>query len=279
LPPVAPAVLAQLSATALRLERSPAAAAYTSALGESTFVRDLIDGNPGLEWAVTRMVSDDPVKGLGLATPEALLTQRLKQALGEPAIEVDLVSPYFVPTASGVEWLVGLANRGVTIRVLTNSLEATDVAVVHAGYAKRRKALLKAGVTLYELRRASPGTGTRKVAGRMGSSGSSLHAKTFSVDRARVFIGSFNFDPRSVKLNTEMGFVIESPALAREIDAAFRDRIPTDAYEVRLADGERLYWVERRAGASLRHDREPGTTLWQRAWVRFLSVLPIEWLL
>jgi putative cardiolipin synthase len=167
----------------------------------------------------------------------------------------------------------------VKIRVLTNSLEATDVAIVHAGYAKWRKALLEGGISLYELRRLSPEIAVGKGAGRMGSSGSSLHAKTFSVDRSHVFIGSFNFDPRSSKLNTEMGFVIDSPALAQKIEAALDRRVPESAYEVRLSEAGQLYWTERRGGQVLRHDTEPGTTFWQRAAIRFMSVLPVEWLL
>jgi putative cardiolipin synthase len=85
----------------------------------------------------------------------------------------------------------------VRVAVLTNALEATDVAVVHAGYAKRRKALLAAGITLFELKRGSSRSSTRVgLTGRSGSSASSLHAKTFAVDRTRVFVGSFNLDPR-----------------------------------------------------------------------------------
>ena len=231
-----------------------------------------------MEWAVTRMVSDDPAKGLGLAAPEALLTERLRLCVGEPASRLILVSPYFVPTAAGVEWLVDLRKRGVEIQILTDSLEATDVAFVHAGYAKRRKPLLKAGIRLYELRRAATSPGPRETGG-MGSSGSSLHAKVFAVDHARVFIGSFNFDPRSARLNTEMGFVIDSPAIARRIDDILRQRVSTDMYEVRMAESGRTYWVERRGTEQLRHDKEPGTSISKRAWIRFLSVLPIEWLL
>jgi putative cardiolipin synthase len=280
LSPVSPDQIADVAEAASQIERSPAAFAYTSALRDSSFVHDLIEGTLELEWAVTRMVSDNPAKGLGRAAPETLLFQELKRALGDPVTGLELVSPYFVPTATGVAWFTALAKRGVEIKVLTNSLEATDVAFVHAGYAKRRKPLLKAGITLYELRRAmTTGPGPEKRAGSMGSSGSSLHAKTFSADRARVFIGSFNFDPRSATLNTEMGFIIESPALAVQIDTTFRSRVPMDAYEVRLAESGQLFWVEPREGESLRHDREPGTSLWRRAWVRFLSALPIEWLL
>ena len=167
------------------------------------------------------------------------------------------------------------------IKVLTNALEATDVPFVHAGYAKRRKALLKAGVKLYELRRSSGAGAGRppRSQGGSGSSGSSLHAKTCGIDRARSFVGSFNFDPRSAKLNTEMGVVIESARLAQMIDDVFRDRVPIDSYEVRLSDSGGLLWMERDGEKLIRHEREPGTPLWKRAFVRFLSVLPIEWLL
>src|SRR4029434_10299223 len=119
---------------------------------------------------------------------------------------------------AGVDVLVALAKRGVKIRILTNSLEATDVAVVHSGYAKWRKTLLQNDIALYELRRLSPDMETATSPGQFGGSGASLHAKLFSVDRSRVFIGSFNFDPRSVELNSEMGVVIDSPALGHIVD-------------------------------------------------------------
>jgi putative cardiolipin synthase len=203
----------------------------------------------------------------------------LKLCLGEPKTDLKLVSAYFVPTAEGVSWLVDLTRSGVRVSVLTNSLEATDVALVHAGYAKRRRTLLEAGVALYELRRTAPPAERARQGGRMGSSGSSLHAKTFAVDRERVFIGSFNFDPRSAQWNTEMGFVIDSPAMAQRIDTVFRTDVPTAAYEVRLSESGRLCWIERREGQLVRHDREPGTTMWKRAAIRLLSMLPIERLL
>lgn len=106
-----------------------------------------------------------------------------------------------------------------------------------------------------------------------------MHAKTFSVDRSRLFVGSFNFDPRSANLNTELGFVIESKALAGRLAELFDSSIPATAYEVRLSDVGQLYWIERRDGERLRHDTEPGTGFWQRAAVTFMSWLPIEWLL
>ena len=279
LPPVDPGRIAELEEAAQRVARTPAAVAYMGALRDCPIVRELVRGTLELEWASATTVSDDPAKGLGLAPRETLVIHQLTRLLGDPANELELVSPYFVPTASGVAWFRTLARRGVKIKILTNSLEATDVAFVHAGYAKRRRPLLREGVTLYELRRAMTDAGAPKPGGSLGSSGASLHAKTFSVDAARVFVGSFNFDPRSAQLNTEMGFVIESPALARELDTVFRTRIPEDAFEVRSSQDGGLSWLERRGSQSLQHDVEPGTSVWRRAWVSFLSALPIEWLL
>jgi putative cardiolipin synthase len=256
-----------------------AAVTYTNAIRDSPFFQAMVERRLPLEWAVTRMVSDDPAKGLGRAEPEKLFHFELRDAIGEPKNHFDLVAAYFVPTASGAVSFVSMAKQGVRIRVLTNSLEALDAPYVYAGYAKHRRALLEAGVALYEMKRLSPGTKEKEKPGSFRSSRSSLHAKTFAVDSARVFIGSFNFDPRSRNLNTELGFVIESPALAQNIESAFYDSIPANAYQVRLTPDGSLYWTERRDQELVRYDTEPGTTGWLRAFVWFLSLLPIDWLL
>jgi putative cardiolipin synthase len=275
-----PARISDVKAAALNVMKSPAAVAYTSAVSKSTFVTDLLQKNLVFEWATTRMMSDDPAKGLGLAPPERLLADRLAGILGDAAVEVDLVSPYFVPTATGVEAFVTMAGRGVKVRLLVNSFEATDVPIVHSGYAKWRKELIRAGITLYELKRLAPRIVARKRrAGLIGSSTASLHAKTFAVDRSRIFIGSFNFDPRSANLNTELGFVIDSPVLARRLSAMFDEVVPLDAYEVALTDTGKLAWLERRDEEIIHHDIEPGTTVWQRLAVWILSKLPIDSLL
>jgi putative cardiolipin synthase len=112
-----------------------------------------------------------------------------------------------------------------------------------------------------------------------GSSGSSLHTKAFTVDGEHVFVGSFNFDPRSAKLNTEMGLVIDSPSLAASMSEVLRRRLAENAYRVRLDDRGELQWVETVAGREVVHDEEPGTTFWRRLGVSVLSLLPIEWLL
>jgi len=271
------AQLEALHRSASRVESDPAARAYVRALGELPFIRQLLAQQLPMEWAPTRMVSDDPAKALGRTRDDATLAQQLQAAIGQPARHLELVSPYFVPTAAGTEAFAQMVRRGVKVRVLTNAFEATDVAVVHSGYAKWRKPLLRAGVELYEMRSQSgeraPGLGP------FGSSGSSLHAKTFAVDGQRVFVGSFNFDPRSLELNTELGFVIDSPALAARVEAVFDRQLSSHAYQVRLAADDRLYWLAQDADGQRRYDTEPGTRWWQRALMWLLSLLPIDWLL
>lgn len=283
LPRLTPAAQVAVATEAARVEHLPAAAAYSAALARSPFVRDLLSHHLTFEWSPTRMVSDDPAKGLDRAPEEAMLWHRLMASFEAPMRELRLVSPYFVPGRAGVEALTALARQGVKVTVLTNALEATDVTAVHAGYAKRRGALLAAGVALFELKRTGPHRpamrGERQGLRGSGSSASSLHAKTFVMDRSRVFIGSFNFDPRSARLNTEMGFVIDSPALASAMAERFADELPTRAYQVGLGDTGRLRWIDRQDGVEIVREAEPGTSVWRRLSVTVLSVLPIEWLL
>jgi putative cardiolipin synthase len=256
----------------------PAAVAYVDALQSCQFVHDLLAGTVEYRWGATRLVSDDPAKGLGRQRPRGTLLERLSDALNVPTRELELISPYLVPTSTGERALADLARSGVKVSILTNALEATDVPIVHAGYAKRRRKLLKAGVVLYELMRVAR-VRSRRDRRLTGSSGSSLHAKTFSVDRARVFVGSFNLDPRSASLNTEMGLLIESPVLAAQIAEAFGEEIPGRSYRVILSDNGRLQWIERHENGETVHTTEPGTSWLKRLAVALMALLPIDWLL
>lgn len=250
----------------------------TAALAASPLAAQLLQRTLALEWAPARLVSDDPAKGLGLEAPASLLAYRLREVLGTPKRELLVVAPYFVPTTGGVAALGALARSGVAVSVVTNSLEATDAATVHAGYAPRRKALLAQGVRLFEFKRnaKAPKTKTRFFG---GSAALSLHAKVLVVDRRRVFIGSFNFDPRSIRLNTEMGIVVDSPALAGQMSDGMHARIPEATYAVGLTPSGRLQWLERRGGELIRHRTEPGASRWRRLTSEALSLLPIEWML
>lgn len=269
-----------LAGDAKQLDQRQAAQAYLQAMRTSPFFQQLIARQLPFEWASTRMISDDPAKVLNQARPGTGVAANLTRLLGVPNQELDLVSPYFVPGKEGTQAFSDMARQGVKVHILTNALEATDVAAVHAGYAKWRKPLLQAGVTLYESRRTWEEGDAREQTGHFGSSASSLHAKTFAVDDQRIFVGSFNFDPRSIDLNTEMGLVIDSPAMAGKLGAAMRSSVPQRAYQVLLDADGKLYWLARDAkGGVTRFDTEPNTSVWKRMGVAILSLLPIDWLL
>jgi putative cardiolipin synthase len=259
----------------------PECVAYLDAVRATTLVRDLLDRRLDLEWTTAEVVYDDPAKTLDTTErTDVLLFPELVQKMGRVERALDLVSPYFVPGDGGTEQLVTLAQRGVPVRILTNSFAATDEKSVHSGYAKRRRDLLRAGVRLYELKPNAIDE-THESRARFGSGSSSgLHAKTLGVERSRIFVGSFNFDQRSALLNTEMGLVIGSPALAEGLAQFFDVEVPVLAYEVRMQpDGSNLVWIERTSSGETRHDTEPGTTWATRLGVDILSIIPIEWLL
>lgn len=278
LPGVAPMSAQDFEARVAQGRAAPEAAAYRRAVEGTALVRELLAGGVRWEWVRARVVADAPEKIVEpIGTREVAMLPRLGAAMGTPARALDLVSPYFVPGTRGTESLAALARGGVRVRVLTNSLAATDVAPVHAGYMKRREALLEAGVELLELRPsaaqvqagAKPGFGS-------GSSDASLHAKTFAIDGERVFVGSFNLDPRSAALNTEMGLVVDSPTLARRLSAGLDGLFPDHAWRVARDAAGGLRWLD---GGPVPAATEPGVGVFRRAAVRAMSWLPIDWLL
>lgn len=248
---------------------------YREVLQNSQLIEKLSAGTLDLEWTTATLVSDDPAKGQGEVPQDELLSNRMAEAVGEIQRRFDGVSAYFVPGAEGVKTFAELEARGVEVRLLTNSLEATDVLPVHAGYAKRRESLLDSGVELFELRRkAAPNTPKSKL-GTFGSSGASLHAKTFAVDGRRIFIGSFNFDPRSATLNTEMGILINSQRMAEGLHSGFDSSLGKTAWQVEKRNGE-LVWIDPGAPPLT---SEPGTGFWSNIGVTIIGWLPVEWLL
>ncbi|MCG7348703.1 phospholipase D family protein [Sphingomonas sp. ACRSK] len=281
------------------VERDPSAKRYVQALRDLPLVHQLVEGHLALEWAEVRMLSDDPAKALGSVHERALLSEKLSAALETAKSELGLISSYFVPGRRGCRTFGKLAREGVAVSVLTNAYEATDVGIVHAGYAPYRKRLLQAGVRLFEMRRearAAPRRRERRRGVRLGvasnfrgsgtgstaalrSGASTLHAKTFTVDRERLFIGSFNLDPRSVALNTELGFIIESSVLAAQVADVFADQVAHLAYEVRIGEDGELIWIEENGGERRVHHQEPGMRLIPRLALAAAAKLPIEWLL
>jgi cardiolipin synthase C len=165
---------------------------------KTTDVRRLLQGVLTLEWARTRLVSDDPAKGLNGAPPETLVTRQLREILGDPTRELDLVSPYFVPAEAGTRYFTQPAERGVAVRVLTNSLEATDIALVHSGYARRRVELLSGGVELFELMRFPDTT----AAGHHGADSAGSGDRACTQRRLRWMPSACSSD-RSISINDQ----------------------------------------------------------------------------
>jgi len=164
----------------------------------------------------------------------------------------------------------------VDVRILTNSLASTDVSAVHAGYAPARKPLLKMGAKLYEVRADAHVKGTNR--GGIEGSRASLHTKGFIVDRHTVFFGSFNFDPRSAHINTEMGIFMEAPEMAEELAGAFIGGVErgNQTYEVVLNERNQLRWLDKHDGMVDRLTKEPQTSFWNRFVAGFFRILPIR---
>lgn len=220
-----------------------------------------------------RVISDPPDKWQRRTDHLIGIAADLQSVIDSAKREVILVSPYFVPGRKGMRWLQALRERGVRVRVLTNSLNATDVAAVHGGYARYRHRLLRAGIEINELKHSSR---IRQASSLRGSSRASLHTKAVIVDGRVSFVGSFNLDPRSTWINTEMGALVDDARFAELVRANVeRNLTPDHSYSLSL-EGHRLVWTDEQNGRPRRQFREP-TSSWSRRIVAFLArVLPVE---
>lgn len=270
--------LAEMAAAVAEAQESSRGSDYAAAVNDAPIMARVLAGQDLLEWTTVTLVSDDPAKGLGQADDETLLIGQLPEILGRPKRNLDLVSAYLIPGEVGTALIEGYQAEGIRTRLVTNSLEATDVPVVHSAWMGYRDRLVLAGVEILELRARPDMPNGTSLAQLLTGSQSSLHAKTFAVDGERIFIGSFNFDPRSASLNTEMGFLIESPEIAASLAAAL-DRNETFYHLGEGADGQ-IQWSEYVDGdAPQTWVYEPNTTAFQRGLVAFMSILPVEWIL
>jgi putative cardiolipin synthase len=229
-----------------------------------------------LTWAPYVLTVDSPDKTYKkrAETAESIMTG-LSDSLSGAQNEILLISPYFVPLKSGIEALARLEERGVEVTVVTNSLAANNQFTVHGGYAPARKPLLRAGVEIYEVRRDVSFEGQEFIAA--SGAKATLHTKAFVVDRRELFIGSFNFDPRSAYINTELGVIIRSPEMAAALDDAIEAAFSTYAWQVKLDDEGRLRWHGTGAdGQPVVYTKEPQTSWWQRFVAGFVRLLPIR---
>ena len=258
---------------------------YLETLRASPIVDQIRDWNIDFEWGHAEVLYDHPDKITAARDrKDLMLAAQLDPYLDSVENELLIFSAYFVPGKDGVAQLKRLRERGVRVRVITNSLASTDVAIVHAGYARYRWELLDAGVELYEVDRTLSRLERRERRGPSGSSKASLHAKSFVIDRERAFIGSLNFDPRSVIENTELGLMVESPAIATEMSGWFDEIAEQASFRVGIGldhnGNRRLRWYRQRdSGEEDVYITEPNTSFWRRFGVHFMRLLPIEPLL
>jgi putative cardiolipin synthase len=255
--------------------------AYLRALRNSGLADKMRKNQVRYSWGEAVVVYDRPEKMLHDAgEKEYQLAPQLKPYVEGVRKELIVFSPYFVPGEAGTAFLTSLAARGVRVRILTNSLASNDVSVVHAGYARYRKPLLRGGVELHEMNRKLTREQREEKTGTGGSSKASLHAKSFVYDRRQVFIGSMNLDPRAVIHNTEIGVVLTSPEIAQGMGEWFDRNVGKLAFRLELKRGpdgsETLLWHGTADGTPQTFDVDPYTGFWQRLGIGFLGLLPIE---
>ena len=250
---------------------------FVDALRGSSLGRQLIAGQIPLDWGLATLYADPPEKVLPQADipRDQYLLNDLKRILNSASNRLLISSAYFVPGKRGVALFADKEADGVDVRILTNSLSTTDVAIVHSGYSRYRRPLLEHGVELWELR-AEAGQ-PQRMRWFHGESRASLHAKTLVIDDDRSFIGSVNLDGRSLIQNTEVGLLIESPSLNQQLSDLFDRWVASDsAWQLSLDEEQQLQWQATDDGIPITLDRDPETSGWQRFRVWLLSLLPIE---
>jgi putative cardiolipin synthase len=255
-------------------------------LPESDLVKLIEAGSLPFIWAPAEVLFDDPLKAIHPddSHDSGKMARQLRTFIEEARSEALIISPYFVPRKAGVRWFKKIRDRGVAVKIITNSWASTDVPVAHLGYMRYRRDLLRMGVELYELR---PTSARRRGADRRrrgrphlrlaGSSQGSLHTKILILDRRAVFVGSFNLDPRSASLDTQNGLIIRSPALAQQAAEMFARRSdPTRSYRVALTEDHGLVWISEEDGQEVRYYREPVSGFKRLVLARFLWLFTPE---
>lgn len=257
----------QYRAELLNLNLSEEAMAYVNELLESPLFAAIEEKRIPFIWGTAQTFADEPEKlSYSRNKKDTHLAIHLQEFLDRCQSELILISPYFIPQEGGVETLTGLADRGVNIAIVTNGIGSSDHSMVHSAYAKYRKELLAHGISLFETRE-NPISDTH--------SWSLLHVKLFVLDRRYVMIGSYNLDPRSNKLNTELLMVVDSPELADFVVDKAKLAFDGKLWHLNLAEKGKIEWAEPSDESEV-EPLEPGTTWFHRQKLKLLSLLPIE---
>jgi putative cardiolipin synthase len=241
----------------------------------SALLLDLKTGKRELIPAMATMVTDTPEKlqhAIGDAEL-ATLAREKGQRFRAAQREIVIITPYFIPQKTGAEAFEALLARGIRIVIVTNSLASTNHVAVYSGYRRYRKRLLQAGAEFYEIRADQAGG---KNAWGHNPEMMTLHSKATIIDRETIFVGSLNFDPRSILINSEMGMFIESNYAASGLAEALFDELQRVTYKVDLDERGDLRWTYQFGEQREVLHKSPQASWGRRFMARFYSLLPIE---
>lgn len=256
---------------------------YAKALKKSQLIENLLNRDVDWYWGNAALLYDRIEKQAHQKDASKIIGKKLAEELNNISHELIIISPYFVPGETLLALLSKLRDRGVDIHILTNSLASTDVPMVHAGYQKYRKQLLRMGIHLYESK-PSVETADKKDFVRFTSSArNSLHAKSYLFDKKKLFISSLNLDPRSIHINTEVGLLFENSILSSQISDTFKIALKDYAYQLKLQNStsdlqpvEKIIWIDENTEGTREYINEPGIGTLQSFSIFLLSLLPIE---
>ncbi len=259
---------------ALDTSLEPARQTYDQAFNDPYFDR-LSTGEEPIFTGTAQVVADSPDKLKGsVQDGESVPAEALFERMRDAQHEVILLTPYFVPEDDGARLLTDLAARGVKVSVVTNSLASTNQTFVHAGYRRHRLPLLSAGVQLYEIR--ADALQTLEIVPPGDTTGIVMHTKLAIIDGHQVFVGSLNFDPRSIKQNSELGLFIDSRPLADRIRENLTDELLGFTYRLARTPDNRLVWYYDNPAAPSTTMQEPGATFWRNVLVDLTELLRVE---
>ena len=262
----------RLEESLIRLDAVP----YAIAMEESETLENLERWRDMLIWTQARVVVDplERFDGQGESAIAAFAAEHIANIDHELIVQ----SAYLIPSKEGIEYMAKLVDNGIRLRFLTNSLMSNNHLTAHSGYMKYRKDMLKAGVELHELRADAALREHFKANEDDHEVPAGIHTKSFVIDREQALIGSFNFDPRSRDLNSEIGLVVTDKVFAAQVVTEMdRDFDPANSYRLFLTEQGKLRWEIKNPDGSLTiYKRDPGASIWKRMGARFLSWLPIE---
>lgn len=208
--------------------------------------------------------------------PDGKMNLRLHALVRSAQHDVKIEAAYFILREGGIETTRQLTEKGVRVRTLTNALAGNDVVAAQAGHTKRRPEVIEAGMEVYELRPDAPAL-LSQVAPYARDTRAALHTKSLVVDGEKSFIGSFNLDPRSADINSEIGLLVHSRAFAKQVESFLDEGVkPENAYRVTLDERGRTIWTTTVDGETRTWTRDPETSPGRRFMNRLFMLLPIE---